>query len=162
LVTTVFERVHTVTDFWDGPREGVADFRGAPHVYRSVWRRELDEWDDDRFFLFRITPEHASLALEDWAIWERFVEHYGGRTAPVPEDRADWGALAEDLPRRRELRRLLAPVLDFDRSRCLIAQGEFRSRGSAQPPGMMVPRLEVRWRLAGPQPDDELLPSTAV
>lgn len=161
-MAAVFERVHTVTDFWDGPREGVADYGGVPHVYRSVWRREQGEWDDDRFFLSPITPEEASLALEDWAIWKRFAEHYRGRTAPVPENRTDWGVLPEDLPRRRELRRLLAPVLTLDRSRCIIARADFRSRGLRQQPGFVVPHLEVQWRVADALPDDELLPSPAV
>jgi hypothetical protein len=157
-----FERVHTVTDFWDGPREGIADYGGAPHVYRSVWRREQGEWDDDRFFLCSITPEEAALALEDWAMWRRFAEHYRGRAAPVPENQADWGALPEDLPRRHELRRLLAPILTLERSRCIIARGEFRSRGLPQEPGFIVPQLEVRWSVSDPEPDDEILPSPAV
>jgi hypothetical protein len=33
-----FERVHTMTDYYDGPRGGIADFRGTPHLYESEWR----------------------------------------------------------------------------------------------------------------------------
>jgi hypothetical protein len=32
-----FEKVYTVTDFYDGPRGGIANFRGHPHVYESLW-----------------------------------------------------------------------------------------------------------------------------
>lgn len=31
------EHVYTMTEYYDGPRGGVADFRGTPHVYRSLW-----------------------------------------------------------------------------------------------------------------------------
>lgn len=30
-----FERVHTMEDYYDGPRRGIANFRGAPHLYES-------------------------------------------------------------------------------------------------------------------------------
>src|SRR5262245_43698315 len=32
-----WEAVHTIDDWYDGPRGGVADFRGAPHYYRTVF-----------------------------------------------------------------------------------------------------------------------------
>lgn len=156
-----FERVYTVTDYWDGPREGVAAYGGAPHLYRSVWRRDLDDWDDDRYFLCSITPAHAALAFEDWAIWQRFAEYYRGRQAPVPASLADWGALPEDLPRHRQLRQLLAPILAVARDRCFVARAEFRSLGPPREAGLFVPVLEVRWTCADSLPDDDLPPSPA-
>lgn len=30
-----FERVYTVTDYHDGPRRGIADFNGKPHLFVS-------------------------------------------------------------------------------------------------------------------------------
>ncbi len=154
-----FERVYTVTDYWDGPREGLADYGGAPHVYRSIWLRDREEWDDDRFFLCPVTAEEARLVLEDWAMWHRFAEHSVVARLPVPETQADWGALPEDLHRHRELRLLLVPILALDRSRCIIAHAKFRLLGPPQVPGFILPRIEVQWRLADPQPDDELLAS---
>src|SRR5688572_206277 len=77
-----FERVYTVMDFYDGPRSGFADFGGAPHAYRSIWREDLDDWDpDDRFELSPVAGETLALALEDWAIWRRWEEaFYAGET----------------------------------------------------------------------------------
>jgi len=144
-MAATFERVHTVTDYWDGPREGVADFRGAPHVYRSVWRHEADDWDDDRYFLSPIASEEAALAFEDWAIWRRFAEHYRGRVAPAAESLGDWGALPEDLSRHRELRHLLTPILSLNRSRCIVARAEFRSVGPPQRTGLSC----LIWRCGG-------------
>jgi len=158
-----FERVYTVIDFWDGPRGGVADFRGVPHVYRSVFRTDIDEWDDDRFYLSPLTPQEAALAREHWSIWQRFAEHYRGKVAPVPTDRRDWGALPEDLARHRELCRRLPLVYIIHPDECIVARAEFRR--AAGPPHYgpwdlpttrpyrprlvpIIPRapsLEVRW-----------------
>jgi hypothetical protein len=154
-----FERVYTVTDYWDGPREGVADFGGVPHLYRSVWRRGADDWDNDRYFLSPLTPDQASLLREDWAIWQRFANHYRGRVVPAGQSFDQWGALPEDLSRRRELRRLLAPILALHHSRCFIARAEFRPLGPPPGPGPIVPTLEVCWTESAAEADDELLPS---
>ena len=32
-----YEVVYSMTDFWDRPRGGIANFRGRPHVYRSTY-----------------------------------------------------------------------------------------------------------------------------
>ena len=51
-----FEPVHAVDDYYDGPRVGVADFRGSRHRFRSLGWPPLETWDpeDDRF---ELTPE---------------------------------------------------------------------------------------------------------
>ena len=159
-----FERVYTVTDFWDGPREGVADYRGVPHVFRSVFRADLGEWDDDRYYLSPLSPEGAALAVEHAAIWQRFATRFSGRVAPVPADPADWGALPEDLLRHRELRALLAPMFALDPARCVIASAEFRRAASAPEqvaPGPTAPTVDVRWSAASALPGDTLVPSPA-
>jgi hypothetical protein len=58
-----FEAVHTVADYSDSPRSGIADFRGRPHAYRSLW----DNSEDDRsgaFLLQPIDDETFRLAME--------------------------------------------------------------------------------------------------
>jgi hypothetical protein len=157
-----FERVYIVADYWDRPREGVADYRGAPHVYRSIFRADLDEWDEDRYYLSPLTAEEATLAAEHWEIWLRFVARYRGESAPVPADHSDWGALPEDLGRHRELRRQLASAFRLDPRTCTVARAEF-ARASSAPvqdaPGLVAPTIEVRWTDAAMLPDDVLLPS---
>ena len=32
-----YEHVHTVLDYYDGPRKGVADFDGQPHLYDCIF-----------------------------------------------------------------------------------------------------------------------------
>jgi hypothetical protein len=162
---STFERVHSVTHYRDAPREGVADYRGAPHVFRAVYRAGVDDWDPDRFYLKPIEPSEAALVREDWEIFERFAMRYRDAIAPAPDDPADYGALPEDLPRYRELRRLLIPVFKLDAARCVVARGEFRARfDDTTAPGSdtyFEPVLDVRWHAASPLPGDVLVPSPA-
>ena len=60
-----FEKVHTMTDYYDGPRKGIADFNGQPHVFEA----ESQDNDDDfsTFVLSPTTGEVFRLSLEDWA-----------------------------------------------------------------------------------------------
>jgi hypothetical protein len=70
-----FEAVHTVTDYYDSPRRGIADFHGRPYADNSE-----DDWSD-AFFLQPIDDETFRLAMEDWDIWSRWVrEFHSGRT----------------------------------------------------------------------------------
>jgi hypothetical protein len=156
-----FERIYSITDFWDGPRAGAADYSGTPHFFRSVWRAHEDDWDLDRFFLHPISPEEAAWEAESWAIWRRFAAFYRGRQAPAPENPADWGALPEDLDRHHELRKLLAVARNVSKTDCIVATGVFRTiDGSIT--GFVAPLLEVEWAPASILPDDQLVSIPAI
>jgi len=58
-----WERVFTVNDYYDGPRRGVADFGGKPHIYESQFSDAEDPYTD-RFLLMEIEAELFQLALE--------------------------------------------------------------------------------------------------
>jgi hypothetical protein len=131
----VFERVHTFTDYYDGPREGIADLGGAAHYYKAEWDTDRDDYADT-FLLTPVDSETLVLALEDWAIWERWQEAFHeGHT-----DRATHPALPRDRPRHEEIQRLLAGRFTADPDRAIRKRGEFRVRADA---GESV--LEVRW-----------------
>ena len=68
-----WESVHTVDDWYDGPREGVADYLGSHHYYRSVFL-DTPKWnpDEDRFELTPISGSAYEAALELHVIWERW------------------------------------------------------------------------------------------
>ena len=142
-----FERVFTVTDYWDGPRAGVAEFGGAPHVYRSVFRDDLDDWDPDQFELSPISAEVLADALEDWAIFLRWRAAFdAGRTM-----RETHPALPEDAARHRELASFLGRALRIDPARRALARGTFRVRedsGAERSSGVLRP-LEVQWTAVG-------------
>jgi hypothetical protein len=64
----VFERVYTVWNYFDGPREGIADYRGQPHHDLCEWNNERDDYGD-AFTLCRVDSETMDLVVEQWKIW---------------------------------------------------------------------------------------------
>lgn len=140
-----FERVYTMTDYYDGPRRGIASFEGKPHFYDSEWSDGKD-LEADTFKLTPVAEDLLLLAMEDWALWERWeTAFHEGRV-----DTTTHPALPEDRARHNELQPVLSSRLATDPEHCVRAHGEFRSakagpydRGrERQSP--TVP-LEVRW-----------------
>jgi hypothetical protein len=119
-----WEVVHTVSDWYDGPRGGVADYRGCPHYYRSVYL-DTPQWnaDEDRFELTPLSKAALDVALELQAIWERWYQAYRAGTAPEgPEDER---ALPADRAQRDELERVLARERSANAGRTFTVRGEF-------------------------------------
>jgi hypothetical protein len=65
-----YEKVHTMTDYYDGPRGGVADFNGLPVIYQSEFT-DIDSKKADIFLLQPIGEQALQHALEGWEIWLR-------------------------------------------------------------------------------------------
>ena len=65
------DRVLTTNDYYDGPRLGVAELHGIPHIYEAEFDHSSDEYGDT-YFLSPIEPDLLALVLEDWAIWLRW------------------------------------------------------------------------------------------
>ena len=120
---TGYEIVHTMTDYWDGPRGGVAQFQGRPHVYKSLFDYATDDWSDV-FLLQPIDEETLELALEDWAIWKRWDAAYAtGLTTTKTHP-----ALPADRARHDELQAILAERLRVDSTTAVRAKGDFKVR----------------------------------
>ena len=98
----MFEIVYTLTDWYDGPRRGIANYNDNPHLFESEWQ-DGEDLNADTFLLMPIDADTFSLALEDWSIWRRWETafHQGGA------DRETHPALPEDRRRHEELDRLL-------------------------------------------------------
>jgi hypothetical protein len=137
-----FERVFTVTDYYDGPRGGIANYRDQPHLYTCEWNEAIDNYADT-FLLSPVSGDTFLLALEDWEIWLRWERAFHeGRvtqeTHPIlPEDRA----------RYEEIESILKRVLVPDLEQAIRASAEFKPITLAAPgervPGMVA--LQVRW-----------------
>lgn len=128
---SAFERVHTMTAFYDGPREGVADFRGRPHSYSSLFDESIGL--SDTFLLMPIQEELLRLALEDWEIWLRWERAFhAGETTQETHP-----ALPADRARHDELTRLIG-----DR---LVPKPELSRRARAEFHYPSKQSLEVRW-----------------
>ena len=133
--------MHTVTDYYDGPREGIADLGGAPHLYKAEWYAEQDNYADT-FMLMPLDSETLALALEDWAIWKRWERAFHQGLAD-PESHP---ALPSDRERFEELLDLLGERLVIDPERSVRKLGEFRARADAEvTPIGVLKDLEVRW-----------------
>ena len=139
-----FETVHTMTDYYDGPRGGIADFQGVPHVYESTYAN-VGDTPDESVDVFRLSPvalEVFALAIEDWSIWLRWETAFH-RGEIIPADTHP--ALQIDRARHDELKRLLAGKLSISDDCCLLAHAEFRVRHDPNHSGLGFRPLEVAW-----------------
>ena len=137
----MFEVVHTLTDWYDGPRRGVADFQGLPHVFESE-SSDGNDLDVDTFLLMPIDSTTFSLTLEDWKIWRRWETAFHQGTAT----RKTHPALPEDRERHEELERLLERRLQIDPANAIRQKAEFRLRNDPEWSGVGWKPLEVRWQ----------------
>ena len=135
-----FEPVYTVTEYYDGPRIGIADFAGHPHFYEAEWSDAQSNYADT-FLLTPVDGETLALALEDSEIGKRWETAFHRGLA----DLASCPALPEDRSRHLELEKALSLRLVTDHDRALRKLGEFRPRSneSRSTPGLRP--LEVRW-----------------
>ena len=163
----MFETVYALWSYCDGPREGVADYQGHPHVFVSEWNEQADDYGD-AFLLKPISDETFRLVMEDWCIFRRWeVAVSQGLTTfdTHPASKDDW-------IRTEELKQLLRGPLTVDPARTrqlypvrtwLVAEtpavtpggivrlaAEFcHSAGPAHWDGHLLPLMGVRWSAVG-------------
>ena len=137
----MFEVVHTLNIYYDGPRRGIADFQGLPYLYESEWN-DVNNMEADTFLLMPIDSTTLSLALEDWNIWRRWETafHRGTATADTHP------ALPEDRERHHELEQMLEPLLRIDPATAIRKKAEFQIRNDPDWNGLGIKPLEVRWQ----------------
>jgi hypothetical protein len=130
----MWERVYTVNEFWDGPRLGVADVGGLPHIYQSPFDSVLQDFSD--FFLVSpIDAELLDLVLEDWGIWTRWCTAFeAGVTTQETHP-----ALAEERAEHEEITSLIGKRLAVNPTTSRRVTAEFR----IVRPGWSG--LEVQW-----------------
>ncbi|WP_022826251.1 hypothetical protein [Hymenobacter norwichensis] len=114
------ETVYTITDWYDGARIGVADFRGQPHYYECIWDEAAYNWSDT-YLLSLIDTETLQFALEDWSMWLRWKAAFDkGETTQETHP-----VLPEDRLRHAEIEQALAEKLVIDPVKSLKAVAEF-------------------------------------
>jgi isopentenyldiphosphate isomerase len=134
-----FEAVYTVLEYYDGPRSGVADFKGKPHFYQYIFDDSRGRFSDE-FSICPIDQQTFQLALEDWNIWLRWEEAFHSGKTP----HATHPALPEDRDRHSELTKLLADKLVLTPANTLKANGNFKVREKGKRPGELA-LLQVKW-----------------
>ena len=122
------EEVYFVVDYWDGPREGVADYGGTPHYFRCVFDEKRDEWSDD-FILSPLDQDTYHLLMEHKQIWERWQEAY--ETGATTLD--SHPALPEDANRRKKLDEIIEPKIKIDPITAIRVKGSFEADDRTKP-----------------------------
>lgn len=142
-MSSVWETVHTIHDWYDGPRSGAAEYLGAAHWYRSVYL-DTETWDpdEDRFELTPMTPDALGWELERTAIFKRWdTARRSGAVVWSDKDVDSFGAFPEDMPRYRELNNRMDTYLDTTPP-SQLARGIFELTAN-----------HVRWESLGPAPE---------
>jgi len=130
-----WEAVLTVHDYFDGPRNGIAMYRGSPHAYKCEWDSTADDWSEI-FLLSSISDQQLAAVEEDWSIWRRYQARFHAGSLQAGDKHP---ALAVDWPRHDELRPVVEQALQADRTGAFQAIPAFR--GSLEP----THDFEVRW-----------------
>src|SRR3954462_14007265 len=97
-----WDHVLTINDYWDGPRRGIADVNGVPHIYESEFDHGADECSDT-YLVSPIERSLLSIVLEDWEIWLRWHAAYQagevslGTHPALPEDRERYETIQQAI-----------------------------------------------------------------
>lgn len=135
-----YEAVFTVTDYYDGPRRGIANYKGKPHLYASIFDESKDEYTD-LFWLTPIDTATFELAMEDWAIWQRWeLAYHTGKTSLATHP-----ALPVDAAQNKELKRKLEKALIINPQTAFKVAGKFEVRGKRDLPKGVMRSLQVSW-----------------
>ncbi|WP_150119747.1 hypothetical protein [Collimonas pratensis] len=113
-------RVLTVNDFYDGPRRGVAEFNGVPHIYEAEFDHSSDEYGDT-YFLSPIESNLLALVIEDWEIWTRWQVKFKKGEVSIDSH----PALPEDRSRHEMLKHALDGRLETDPACRIYVRGRF-------------------------------------
>ena len=127
------DRVYTVNGYYDGPRLGIADVDGVPHVYEAEFDHSSDEYGDT-YFASPVDENLMALVLEDWEIWLRWESAFKAREASVESH----PALPQDRDRHRALQLAIGDRLRADRERAKYLKARFENGPNGN--------LSVEWR----------------
>lgn len=116
------DRVLTINDYYDGPRLGIAELGGIPHIYEAEFDHSTDEYGDT-YFLSPIDQQLLATVMEDWAIWCRWGEaHTRGEAESETHP-----TLPHERSRHEELKRLIDDRLKSDPSNRTRYRGSFNT-----------------------------------
>lgn len=62
------EKVITISNWWDGPLDGLAHYNGVVCIYERIFDKAKDDWSDEYY----LTPINSALQneiLNEWNEW---------------------------------------------------------------------------------------------
>lgn len=71
----LFERVYVETEWYDGPRTGIADIHSKPHRFKSLWDEKEDEYLST-FEVWPVSPAELELEIEQWCLFVAWNSRY--------------------------------------------------------------------------------------
>jgi hypothetical protein len=95
----------TIADWYDGPRLGIAEYRGVPHIYEAEFDHNSDDYGDT-YYVSPVSPDLLDLIMEDWQIWIRWDQAFASSAATLdthpalPADRERHDALKHAIGSR--------------------------------------------------------------
>jgi hypothetical protein len=135
-----FEEVFTVTDYYDGPRQGIANYLGLPHFYDCIFSDQKQDFTC-AYHLTPVSDQIFRLALEDWAIWKRWEHAFkSGNTVMDTHP-----ALTEDAVRHSEIEALVADRLKTDPTKSIVRAAKFLALRQAEVGSGVLVDLLVKW-----------------
>jgi hypothetical protein len=117
-----WDRVHTVNGYYDGPRLGIADVDGVPHIYEAEFDHSSDEYSGT-YFVSPVDESLLALVLEDWQIWLRWDSAFKRGEVSVDSH----PALPEDRERHENLRIAIGDRLMVDRAQAKYMKARFET-----------------------------------
>jgi hypothetical protein len=114
------DRVLTVNDYYDGPRLGIAELNGVPHIYEAEFDRSTDEYGDT-YFLSPVDPGLLAFILEDWEIWSRWDAAFKRSEVTIESH----PALDNERKRHEELKQAIGSRLKSDPANRRHFKGNF-------------------------------------
>ncbi len=136
------EQVHIENDWHDGPLAGIADIRGIPHRFKSLFN-EVEDAYESAVLVWPVTAEEFALEREQWAIfvlWNRDYERGVTGTDTHPAHRGihtRWDEIEALLHDRR----YVVPV------RAMRAKFEFVRVDQEERYALTGPDYKLRWKL---------------
>jgi hypothetical protein len=115
-----WDRVHTVHDYYDGPRLGIADVDGVPHIYEAEFDHSSDDYGDT-YFVSPVDESLLALILEDWKVWLRWNSAFKRGEVSIESH----PALPEDRARQEALKIAIGDRLKVDRAQARYVKAKF-------------------------------------
>lgn len=119
------DRILTVHDYYDGPRLGIAELNGVPHIYEAEFDHSTDEFGDT-YFLSPINEGSLLLVMEDWEIWKRWEAAFKKNETP----HSTHPALPIDRKRHESIKKQIGDDLKTDPNNPFHFRAKFGQRGT--------------------------------
>jgi hypothetical protein len=137
-----FETVFTVSEYYDGPRGGLANFHGIPHIYECVFDEQSDEYSDS-YLLMPIGPEILAAAMTNWRIFRKWRTAFDAGQTTL----ATHPALPEDKELYDATRLTMEGAIAMAKPRAIRVLGVFETQGESNVARDVHTRWQVRWTL---------------